>query len=415
MTDALAALATELPDGDALLDQLAGPFRRAVRQHPQRGDLSDWGACESIPWSAQGLWVAAAIDPASRLDYHTGVAWPQDAASQLPVALLDPQPGEIVIDTCAAPGSKSTQIGLALGDQGLLVCLDASPARRRVLGETLARQGVVAGLVTPMPVKRLAQQSPGCADAVLVDAPCSGHVACSAAQVGASARRQAQIMTAAARLVRPGGRLVYSTCTPYRGENEDLISAFLAHHPEFSVRPTQAPGADPDLAGLGGWRLWPQRHGTEPFFAIALQRAGEAPATGRPGAVPPPVAVPALAAVDHAGVCYRHGDRVLVASGLAAGTALPSEARGLVIGRFDRSDQFRWEPWGVQWAISQGLPHAVCSHADACRLWSGERLPASALPVGPVAVTGGAPLGEISHDADGARLRLPSRMVRAVA
>ena len=130
---------------------------------------------DSVPWSPDGRYHAADIDPASRLDYHTGAIYPQDAASQLPVEVLQPQPGEVVIDCCAAPGSKSTQIGLRLGDDGLLICCDASAPRRKVLAENLARQGLVNALVTPMRLDQLATKYPACADAVLVDAPCSGH------------------------------------------------------------------------------------------------------------------------------------------------------------------------------------------------------------------------------------------------
>ena len=166
----LALLASRLPDGAAFLAGLAGPFRRAIRIHPRRGGATGWGGLAPVPWHAAGRFTAADADPGGFLDHHTGAIYAQDAASQLPVVLLDPRPGETVIDVCAAPGSKSTQIGLALGDLGLLICCDAAPPRRRILAGNLGRPGLAAALVTPMPVHALAERHPGCADAVLVDA-----------------------------------------------------------------------------------------------------------------------------------------------------------------------------------------------------------------------------------------------------
>ena len=275
--DALADLAATLPDGDAFLRTLTGPFRRAIRVHPRRGTPSGWGDLTPIPWNPSSFFTPADCDPGDFLDYHTGTIYPQDAASQVPVLLLAPQPGEVIVDTCAAPGSKSTQIGIALGDEGLLVCCDSAAPRRRVLAENLARQGITAGIVTPMPVHVLAERHPHIADGVLVDAPCSGHDARSAKQVARMAERQLALLNDAARLVRGGGRLVYSTCTPYVAENEGVIQAFLSAHPAWRIDPLVLPGCDSDLAGLGAVRLWPQRQGTEPFFACRLRAPDDLP------------------------------------------------------------------------------------------------------------------------------------------
>jgi 16S rRNA C967 or C1407 C5-methylase (RsmB/RsmF family) len=339
MTDPLHDLAAAIPDGAAFLAALAGPFRRALRRHPRRGALHGWDALEPVPWNPDGFFHAADIDPASRLDYHTGLAWPQDAASQLPVRLLDPQPGDVVVDACAAPGSKSTQIGLALGADGVLVCCDAAPPRRRVLRETLARQGVLTGLVTPLPLERLAGKHPGAADAVLVDAPCSGHEPRSAKQVARMAQRQLSLLTNAAALVRPGGRLVYSTCTPYREENEAVVEAFLQRHPDWRVAATALPGVDADLHGLGACRLWPQRQGTEPFFACRLHAPGSAAANGFPGDAPPPLSVDFPAPTGWR--LWQSGALLLAGSAAVAAAGLPSEARGAT----SRVPPSRWRAW----------------------------------------------------------------------
>ncbi len=383
-------------------------FRRAVRVHPRRGVPAGWGPLEPVPWLPTGFFHGDSIDPGTRLDYHTGTCYPQDAASQVPVLLLDPRPGEIVVDACAAPGSKTSQIGLALGDTGLVVAGDPSPQRRAVLVENLARQGVACGLVTPMPLERLAERHPGAADAVLVDAPCSGHAIKSPRQHARMGERQLAILVLAAALVRPGGRLVYSTCTAALEEDEGVVTAFLAGHPEWSVVPRSLPGCGVDRAGLGAIRLSPEDQGTEPFFACLLIRAGHAPAEGFSGILPPSVEAtgqvpPWREAVPLAHV-WQRGNAVLLGSALAASAALPADARGLLIGHGDKLD-----PWGVQGLIERGAAATRISRPDALALWAGEErdLPPGAL----LATDTGAPLG--AADPAGRRLHLPSRLRRS--
>ncbi len=412
MTPLRSAAPLPIADHEAFLAALAGPFARAIRVHPRRGAVTGWGDLTPVPWSTDGFFHAADLDPGTRLDYHTGVAYPQDAASQVPVQLLAPQPGEVLVDACAAPGSKSSQIGLALGDEGLLVCLDSSPDRRRILAENLARQGIVSAVVSPMPLDRLAEAHPGVADGVLVDAPCSGHEQRSERQLARMAQRQLAILTQAAGLVRPGGRLVYSTCTPWREENEGVIRAFLASAAGWAVEPAILPGTDADLEGLGAQRLWPQRHGTEPFFACRLRAPGDDLASGslegrRPvdPCTPPD---PAWAGTT----TWRRGQLTFAASAAAASCALPSEARGLILGRssgddpHDRSAPWRWDPWGAQATIARGAVAHTVSHVEACRLWAGEIV--TELPDGFIRSAAGAPLGIAMHG----RLLMPSRMCR---
>lgn len=405
MSDALDDLAASLSDGEALRAALGGPFRRAIRLHPRRGRPSGWGALEPVPWHAAGRFHDAGIDPATRLDYHTGLAWPQDAASQLPVALLAPRPGETVVDCCAAPGSKATQGALALHDEGLLICCDASAPRRRVLAETLARQGAACGLVCPLPVGALAERHPGCADAVLVDAPCSGHQPRSRRQVARMAERQAALLRAAAGLVRPGGRLVYATCTPYPGEDEAVVLAFLDRADGWRVEPVEAPGCDRDLEDLGAVRVWPQRQGTEPFFACLLRAPGEGAARPPLGDLPEPFAGEPPHRPEGWHV-WRRGGLVLAGTALAAAAALPSQARGLVLGRL-RGAELVLDPWGAQALIERGAPARTVDHATACALWGGGT--GDGLVRGELLRTEhGAPLGV----SDGRGLRLPSRLRR---
>ncbi len=411
--DALALLAAELPDGPALLAALALPFRRSIRLHPLRGTPTGWGELTAVPWHGAGRFTVGSADPAGFLDYHTGLAYPQDAASQVPVLLLAPRPGEVVVDACAAPGSKSTQIGLALGDSGLLICCDASAPRRAVLTENLARQGVACALVTPLPVHALAERHGGCADALLVDAPCSGHESRSPRQVARMAERQLALLTAAAPLVRAGGRLVYSTCTPYREEDEGVIAAFLAAHPQWRAEAVALPGIDADLAGLGALRLWPQRQGTEPFFACRLVRA-EAPPAALPLAGVLPAGDPALGQWLPGSTLHtwRRGNALLAATPLVAACALPAEARGLLLGHGSGAG-FHLEPWAAQALITRGAPAQIIAHAQACRLWAGETGALIGKAGDLIRTDQGAPLGILGGLAGDTRLVMPSRMRRS--
>ncbi len=405
--DPFATLCAALGDGDRLAAALSGPFRRALRIHPRRGTPVGWADLAPIPWAPAGRFHAATIDPASRLDYHTGCIYPQDAASQVPVRLLDPQPGEVLVDCCAAPGSKSSQIGLALGDTGLLICVDPARRRRRVLVENLARQGVTNALVTPMALEALGRHLPAAADGVLVDAPCSGHARRSHRQVQRMAQRQAGILDTAAALVRPGGRLVYSTCTLYREENEDQIAAFLARHPEWTIEPHRLPGCDADLQRSGGLRLWPHRQATEPFFACRLRRDGADRAAPPAGVLPPPMVDLPWALPDlH---CWQRGERLLAATPACAECVLPAEARGIDLARIHNA---RITPslWGAQALIERGTPAHAVDQATAVRLWAGAVCPVPGCPGGLLRTAAGAPLGLCASDAQGWRLSVPSRL-----
>ncbi len=410
-SEPLDELVAALPDGAAFAASLTGPFRRALRVHPLRGRPSGWGELTPLPWSAGGFFHGPDCDPGDRLDHHTGAIYPQDAASQVPVLLLAPRPGETIVDVCAAPGSKSTQIGLLLGDDGLLLCCDASPQRRRVLTENLARQGITCALVTPMPVDMLATRQPGCADGVLVDAPCSGHDLRSAKQVARQASRQLDLLHHASVLTRPGGRIVYSTCTPWRGENEGVVRAFLDTHADWRVERMALNGVDADLDDLGAVRLWPQRHGTEPFFACRLRAPGDDqyPSTSLVGLPPRPVSIPHL---PPGLLAWERGATVFIGTPQVGSCALPSEARGLIIGR-RTVDGLRYDAWGAQALISRGAPAHTVTHADALRLWAGAAVDALP-PAGTfVRTEHGAPLGVITGEGAQARLDMPSRLRRA--
>lgn len=236
---------------------------------------------EPVPWAPTGF----RYDPAQRPGLHpwheAGLYYLQEPSAMAPAELLDPQPGERVLDLCAAPGGKSTQIAGKMLGQGLLVCNEYSPKRAKILSQNLERLGVANALVLNETVERLTQRFPGWFHRVLVDAPCSGEGMFrkeaaaledwSPENVALCAQRQAVILDAAAGMVAPGGRLVYSTCTFAPQEDEEAVLSFLARHPEFEIQPIEAPWfaqAEP------GFRLWPHKLRGEGHYVAVLRKTG---------------------------------------------------------------------------------------------------------------------------------------------
>ena len=197
-----------------------------------------------------------------------------------PVALLDPRPGEKVCDLCAAPGGKTTQIAGRMLGRGFLLCNEINPKRAKILSRNIERMAVPNALVTNEHPETLALRFPGFFDRVLVDAPCSGEgmfrkeeaaiTDWSEETVAMCARRQAEILSSAAKLVRPGGRLVYSTCTFAPAEDEGAVAAFLEAHPEFTPEPVEAPWFVP--GENGSFRMWPHKLLGEGHFAAVLRK-----------------------------------------------------------------------------------------------------------------------------------------------
>ena len=198
-------------------------------------------------------------------------------------ATLDAVPGERILDLCAAPGGKSTQIAAALGDRGLLVSNDPEPARTQALAGNLERMGAANAVVTCALPRKLAERWPEHFDAILVDAPCSGEGMFrrdpaardewNPASPEGCARRQAEILDQAARMLRPGGRLVYSTCTFNETENEGSILAFLERHPDFTPEDFRLPGVGQSHSGM--LRLFPHRLRGDGHFVARLRRRGD--------------------------------------------------------------------------------------------------------------------------------------------
>ena len=283
-----AQLGSEYP---AFLESLERPRAVALRFNPMKGErpvLPFVGAL--VPWEPEGFYYDPETRPGLHVYHEAGVYYLQEASAMAPVALLDPKPGERVCDLCAAPGGKTTQIAGRMLGQGFLVCNEINPKRAKILSRNIERMGVANALVTNEHPETLASRFPGFFDRVLVDAPCSGEgmfrkeeaavTDWSQETVQMCARRQREILDSAARLVRPGGRLVYSTCTFAPEEDEETVAAFLEAHPEFTPEPVEAPWFVP--GENASYRMWPHKLLGEGHFAAVLRKtqgeSGEVPA-----------------------------------------------------------------------------------------------------------------------------------------
>ena len=265
------------------LKSLERPRAVALRFNPLKGRqpaLPFVG--EPVPWEPQGFYYDPDSRPGLHVYHEAGVYYLQEASAMAPVALLDPQPGEKVCDLCAAPGGKTTQIAGRMNGEGFLLCNEINPKRAKILSRNIERMAVSNALVTNEHPANLAKRYPGFFDRVLVDAPCSGEgmfrkeeaavTDWSQETVEMCARRQAEILHSAAQLVRPGGRLVYSTCTFAPEEDEEAVANFLAAHPEFEAEPVDAPWFVP--GANASYRMWPHKLLGEGHFAAVLRKNG---------------------------------------------------------------------------------------------------------------------------------------------
>jgi len=228
----------------------------------------------ATPYSPIGIRLA------KRLSHHAavfaeGLAEPQDEGSQLLAQMLAASPGELVIDYCAGAGGKSLALAAAMQNQGQIIACDVLQSRLAKLPARAAKAGADCIRTLLLSAEAVAEFE-GRADAVLVDAPCSGsgtlrrspELRLKPLELATLTALQAQILADAARLVRPGGRLVYATCSLFVEENEAIVAGFLANHPQFE----RHAAAMPLLAADASLRLWPHRHGTDGFFAAGLRR-----------------------------------------------------------------------------------------------------------------------------------------------
>lgn len=276
-----------------------GPEEEARRMERETGfELTP------IPWARDGFYYREADRPGKHPYHEAGAYYIQEPSAMAVVELADPVPGERVLDLCAAPGGKTSHIASRLEGRGFLLSNEIHPARARILSQNVERMGVRNAVVTNEAPERLAPLFPEFFHKIVVDAPCSGEGMFrkdeqaadqwSPDHVAMCAARQGDILDQAARMLRPGGRMVYSTCTFAPEENEGTVLRFLERHPEFAVEPVkgyegfdagkpQWAGVDPEsemgrmLAGT--FRIFPHRLEGEGHYMAVLKKEGEAPET----------------------------------------------------------------------------------------------------------------------------------------
>lgn len=247
-----------------------------------------------IPWISNGFFYGEGVYPARHPYYAAGIYYLQEPSAMTPASRLPVEPGERVLDLCAAPGGKATELAARLQGQGLLVANDISSSRAKALLRNLELTGAGNCLVTSEPPHQLARVFPEYFDKILVDAPCSGEgmfrkdpdVAgtWSEERVEYFAGQQRNILTSAAEMLRPGGMLLYSTCTFSPDENEGTITWFLERFPEFSLEePEGYEGFSEGRPEWGGGRrdlkrcirIWPHHMEGEGHFLALLRKGGE--------------------------------------------------------------------------------------------------------------------------------------------
>jgi NOL1/NOP2/sun family putative RNA methylase len=281
------------PEFPAFEAAMRGSRVNSVRVNTGKLELSELETfvgqpLERVPWCEAGVYVSHESRLGSSWLHAAGGLYVQEASAMAVVEVLEPQPGERILDLCAAPGGKSTHIAQLMYGSGLLVTNEIVNSRARILAENLERLGF-PGVVMNEDPARLATAWPAFFDRVLVDAPCGGEGMFRKDPDAARewtentpatcARRQTDIMKSAAKLLKPSGVMVYSTCTFAPEENEMVIASFLELHPEFEVlevpfhfEPGHPEWANGDARLSRTARLWPHKLRGEGHFIAKLRK-----------------------------------------------------------------------------------------------------------------------------------------------
>lgn len=270
---------------------LEEPYCRGLRLNSRKqpdASASIDGIGEPIPWNAaNGRYLSVESTAGISPLHEAGAYYIQEPSAMAPVSVLAPQPGERVLDLCAAPGGKSTQIADCLQGEGLLVCNEPVPSRAKILSRNIERMGVCNALVVSADPDKLKDPWERLFDAILVDAPCSGegmfrrHPETRAEWNEQSpegcASRQKRILEAAWQMLRPGGRLCYSTCTLNTVENEGVVRHMSETFADAETVPFSLSAADGCSleAPEGMLHLYPHRLKGEGHFVALFRKAGE--------------------------------------------------------------------------------------------------------------------------------------------
>lgn len=247
-----------------------------------------------VPWCKTGFYYEKDERPGKHVYHEMGLYYMQEPSAMSVAELAEVKPGERVLDLCAAPGGKSTQLAAAMQGEGILVSNEIHPARCKILSQNIERMGIRNAVVTNETPQGLAVHFMNWFDCIVVDAPCSGEGMFrkdeeavnqwSLENVEMCAKRQDEILDEAVKMLASGGRIVYSTCTFAPAEDEECVHRFLERHPDFAV--VKGKGYEGFAQGNPAWaeddervkethRLWPHKISGEGHFAALLVHNGE--------------------------------------------------------------------------------------------------------------------------------------------
>ena len=273
----------------AYLRALSCPHERALRVNLLRcpdgvPPCVIEGLGEAVPWAKGAYFIEGDARPGLSPLHEGGLFYMQEPSALSAVSALDPQPGERVLDLCAAPGGKSTQIAALMGGRGLLVANEIVPSRAQILSRNVERMGVRNAVVTCESPAALSKRFPAFFDRILVDAPCSGEgmfrrqiearQEWTAASPRGCAERQLEILAEAEKMLAPGGTMVYSTCTFNDVENEGVLERFLSAYPQLHLQPFALSGLP--AAEKGYLHLYPHEVRGEGHFVSLIRKDGDA-------------------------------------------------------------------------------------------------------------------------------------------
>lgn len=279
----------------AFLRAMEGPRAFGLRVNPLKEDRTpppfvDRFGLRPVSWASEGYYYDPETRPGRHPYYEAGVYYIQEPSAMAVGALADPKPGERVLDLCAAPGGKTTHLAGRMQGEGILIANEIHPGRAKILAQSVERAGIRNCMVTNETPQRLAARFPGYFDCIVVDAPCSGEGMFRKEEIAVTewtpdapvkcAARQDEILDCAVTMLRPGGRLIYSTCTFAPEEDEGSVQRLLDRHPQMALqavpgdahfapgRPDWIANGDPSLKNT--FRLFPHRLDGEGHFAAVL-------------------------------------------------------------------------------------------------------------------------------------------------
>ena len=267
---------SEITDIDKFTEASKKPMRKSIRVNTLKTtvkEIKDRFTLQPIPWCKEGFFIKK-LSVGNTMEHYLGYIYLQGAASMIPPVVLKPKPGDIVLDMCASPGSKTSQMAAMMKNEGIIVANDNKIPRLKPLTINLQRCGVLNTVITRMEGRWFNNKY----DKILVDAPCSG-----VGTIRKMAGVQRQLLTTAFNALEEGGSLVYSTCTLEPWENEAVVSHLIENNENAkidkisldikhgkAVEEFQGEKYDSDVKKC--LRVWPQDNDTEGFFISKISK-----------------------------------------------------------------------------------------------------------------------------------------------